>query len=79
MIRNPCLMADRRDESKRTRDLVSAPHGAVRAGYGCDHRTAQRSSLMRIRLIAEGTVANPVRLIGRLLDVVGAAGLQPRP
>ena len=29
------------------------------------------------RGIAEGAVANPVRLLGRLLDDVGAAGLQP--
>src|SRR4051794_7887900 len=28
--------------------------------------------------IAEGAVANPVRLLGRLLDDVGVAGLQPR-
>src|SRR5680860_383008 len=30
------------------------------------------------RGIAEGAVANPVRLLGRLLDDVGVAGLQPR-
>src|ERR687894_637682 len=30
------------------------------------------------RGIAEGAVANPVRLLGRLLDDLGAAGLQPR-
>src|ERR671911_1974703 len=29
------------------------------------------------RGIAEGAVANPVRLLGRLLDDVGVAGLQP--
>src|SRR5207237_8668800 len=29
------------------------------------------------RGIAEGAVAKPVRLLGRLLDDVGAAGLQP--
>src|SRR5205807_1887601 len=38
-----------------------------------NRRTAQRSSLMRIRL-----PANPVRPLGRLLDDLGAAGLQPR-
>jgi hypothetical protein len=35
---------------------------------------------MRIRFargIADGAVANPVRLLGRLLDDVGVAGLQP--
>ena len=52
MIRKPCLMADGIDESKRMRDLVSALHGSVSAGYGCDRRMAQRSSLMRIRLPA---------------------------
>src|SRR5215211_993471 len=30
------------------------------------------------RGIAEGAVANAVRLLGRLLDNLGAAGLQPR-
>src|ERR1700751_5047896 len=29
------------------------------------------------RGIAEGTVANPVRRLGRLLDALGVAGLQP--
>jgi len=52
MTRKPCLMADRRNESKRMRDLVSAPHGAVRAGHGYDRRMAQRSSWMRIMLPA---------------------------
>ena len=41
MIRKPCLMADRRIESKR---MIPAPHGAVCAGYGCDRQMAQRSS-----------------------------------
>ena len=80
MIRKPCLMADRRDESKRIRDLVSAPHGAVCAGYSCDRRMAQRSSLIADQVARDRgrrSLAHPVRLLGRLLDDVGAAGLQP--
>ncbi len=53
------------------RDLVSAPHGAVCAGYGCDRRmaTAQLVDADQVaRGIAEGAVANPIRLLGRLLD-----------
>jgi hypothetical protein len=33
---------------------------------------------MVARGTAEGAVANPARLLGRLLDDLGAAGLQPR-
>ena len=43
-------------------------------------RAGQRSSWMRIRLPAgsrNGAVANPVRLVGRLLDDLGVAGLEP--
>jgi Single-strand binding protein family len=44
-IRKPVL-------DDRMRDLVSAPHGAVCAGYGFGRRMAQRSSWMRSRLPA---------------------------
>src|SRR6266540_2887396 len=43
MIRKPCLMADRRDESKRMRDLVSAP-GVAALGHHLDDGAAPRAA-----------------------------------
>src|SRR5882672_11664272 len=63
MIRKPSLMADRRDESKRLR----SPDGSAQL---LDADQVARG-------IAEGAVANAVRLLGRLLDDLGAAGLYP--
>ena len=63
------------------RDLVSTPRGAVCAGswLRSPDGSAQLLDADEVaRGIAEGAVANPVRLLGRLLDDVGAAGLQPR-
>jgi hypothetical protein len=79
MIRKPCLMADRRDESKRMRDPVSAPHRAIGAGNGSDRRMAQHRLLKRIRLPTGSRKAQsrtPYSCsVG--LDDVGTAGPQP--
>jgi hypothetical protein len=56
----------------------SASRCRLLQGYGCDHRTAQRSSLMRIGCPRDRgwRSRGPVGLLGRLLDNLGAAGMQ---
>src|SRR5512142_1797254 len=58
--------------------LASAPHGTrpctwLRRGGSAQFLDADQVA----RRIAEGAVANPVRLLDRLLDDLGVAGLQP--
>src|SRR5665811_439009 len=61
------------------RDLVSAPHGTLL----CTWLRSPGGSAPLLdadqvaRGIAEGAVANAVRLLGRLLDDLGVAGLHP--
>ena len=50
----------------------------VQAKLRSPHRSAQLLDADQVASgIAEGAVANAVRLVGRLLDDLGVAGLQP--
>src|SRR5512142_1020312 len=58
--------------------LASAPHGTRPCTWLRRRGSAQFLDTDQVaRGIAEGAVANPVRLLDRLLDDLGVAGLQP--
>ena len=74
------LEADLRRRGERAKPASEAPAPRREASDWLDRRDGSAQLLdadQVARGIAEGAVANPVRLLGRLLDDLGVAGLQP--
>src|SRR5262245_41203614 len=67
--------------SSRARSFIAARSSAVKLSFFDDFFSAISAQLLDSdevsRRVAEGAVANPVRLVGRLLDDLDVAGLQP--
>src|SRR5258708_26068296 len=62
----------------RAKGRIQTRIGLSDAGFGAAGSAELVDADLVARGIAEGAVANSVRLLDRLLDHLGAAGLQPR-